>query len=614
MSLLEITTPALRKKQRLAVGIDLGTTHSLVACDMAGEVRVLADEQGEQLLPSVVHYQADGKILIGNSAKSYFANDPHNTIVSVKRLMGKNPEDVTLSHMPHPFKLSDSPNALQIDTVAGTRSPVEVSAEILKILLARAHKLDSTIEEAVITVPAYFDEAQRQATKDAARLAGIKVLRLLNEPTAAAIAYGLDQGKQGYCLVYDMGGGTFDVSLLKLSQGIFEVLATGGDTRLGGDDIDEAIADWLLAQAGLTLADFPAALLAARSAKESLTTNASVKVTLPNGWQGELTRCMLDEWIAPFVARTLVLCQQVLRDADLKKCDIDQVVLVGGSTRMPLLREEVTRFFGQNPLTGIDPDRVVAVGAAIQASLLVGNRRDNSLLLLDVVPLSLGIEMMGGVVEKIVLRNTPIPVQATQLFTTYQDGQTGLSLHVVQGERELAQDCRSLAKFELTGLPSMPAGKARIEVIFRVDADGLLQVEAKEQSTGQISQIMVKPSYGLTEDMVNGMIETAIGSIDEDKQARKAQEKINEAQVVLLNLDKALEQDASLLPAKSYDALLNHIARLEQAIQARQREQIQHVLKDMEPLLQLFAELRLNAALRQVVAGKRVNELDTLLS
>ncbi len=612
MPFLEITTPALPRKQRLAVGIDLGTTHSLVACDMAGEVRVLADEQGRQLLPSIVHYQADGKTLIGDTAKAYFAQDPHNTIVSVKRLMGKNPDDILQSHLP--FKLADAGTSLQIDTVTGPRSPVEVSAEILKVLLARANVLDETIDEAVITVPAYFDEAQRQATKDAARLAGIKVLRLLNEPTAAAIAYGLDQGKQGYCLVYDMGGGTFDVSLLKLSQGVFEVLATGGDTLLGGDDIDNAIAKWLLSQAALSQADFPAALLAARSAKESLTTQESIVITLANGWQGELTRSLLNEWIAPLIARTLVLCQQVLRDADLKKCDIDQIVLVGGSTRLPLLREEVTRFFGKAPLTEIDPDRVVAVGAAIQASLLVGNRRDNSLLLLDVVPLSLGIEMMGGVVEKIVLRNTPIPVQATQLFTTYQDGQTGLSLHVVQGERELAKDCRSLAKFELTGLPSMPAGKARIEVIFRVDADGLLQVEAQEQSTGQMSQITVKPSYGLTEDMVNQMIETAIGSIDEDKQARKMQEKINEAQVILLNLDKALQQDAALLPAKSYDSLLKHIDRLKQAIDAKQREAIQHILKDMEPLLQLFAELRLNAALRQVVAGKRVNELDTLLS
>lgn len=612
MPFLEITMPALPRKQRLAVGIDLGTTHSLVACDMAGEVRVLADEQDAQLLPSIVHYQADGKTVTGEAAKASFAQDPHNTIVSVKRLMGKNPEDITQSHLP--FKLVDACASLQIDTIVGARSPVEVSAEILKVLLARAKVLDETIDEAVITVPAYFDEAQRQATKDAARLAGINVLRLLNEPTAAAIAYGLDQGKQGYCLVYDMGGGTFDVSLLKLSQGVFEVLATSGDTLLGGDDIDEAIAKWLLNQAALGQKDFPAALLAARHAKESLTTQESVVITLANGWQGELTRSLLNEWIAPLVARTLVLCQQVLRDADLKKCDIDQVVLVGGSTRMPLLREEVTSFFGKTPLTEIDPDRVVAVGAAIQASLLVGNRRDNSLLLLDVVPLSLGIEMMGGVVEKIVLRNTPIPVQATQLFTTYQDGQTGLSLHVVQGERELAKDCRSLAKFELTGLPAMPAGKARIEVIFRVDADGLLQVEAQEQSTGQMSQITVKPSYGLTEDMVNQMIETAIGSIDEDKQARKMQEKINEAQVILLNLDKALEQDAALLPAKSYDSLLKQIDRLKQAIDAKQREAIQHILKDMEPLLQLFAELRLNAALRQVVAGKRVNELDTLLS
>ncbi|HRE30865.1 MAG TPA: Hsp70 family protein, partial [Candidatus Berkiella sp.] len=404
--------------------------------------QILKSETAEELLPSVVHYQQDGQRLVGTAAKSLFAQDPHNTIVSVKRLMGRNREDIQASGISLPLKWVDS-QVLQIDTVAGALSPVEISADILKSLIARAKKVDKKIDEAVITVPAYFDEAQRQATKDAARLAGIKVLRLLNEPTAAAIAYGLDQGAQGYCLVYDMGGGTFDVSLLKLSQGVFEVLATGGDTHLGGDDIDSEIAKWMLAQAQLSIDAYPLALVAARKAKEQLTTESAVKVGLAN-WQGELSRTLLNEWIAPLIERTLMLCQQVLKDASLKISDINQVVLVGGSTRMPLLREKITTFFAKTPLTNIDPDRVVAIGAAIQASQLAGNRRDNSVLLLDVVPLSLGIEMMGGVVEKIVLRNTPIPAQAMQLFTTYQDNQTGLSLHVVQGERELADDCSSL--------------------------------------------------------------------------------------------------------------------------------------------------------------------------
>ncbi len=612
MSFLEITTPQTLAPRK-ALGIDLGTTHSLVACDINGEIQILGDDQGEALVPSAVHYSED-TILVGKAAKALFASSPQNTILSIKRLMGKNADDIQATDQLLPYEFVKSTPFLQLQTAMGHFSPVEISADILKALLQRAQALDATIHEAVITVPAYFDEAQRQATKDAARLAGITLLRLLNEPTAAAIAYGLDQGTQGYCLVYDLGGGTFDVSLLKLSKGVFEVLATGGDTQLGGDDIDQLIAKWIMIQARVAETYYPEALTVARVAKEALSQQDTILVSLSNGWSQELSNTLLATWTLPLIERTLTICEQVLKDAKLTQAELDHVVLVGGATRMPLLRTHVTAFFDKEPLCNIDPDKVVAMGAAMQASLLVGNRRDSSMLLLDVIPLSLGIEMMGGVVEKLLLRNTAIPAQAKQLFTTYQDGQTGLSLHVVQGERDLAKDCRSLANFDLTGIPPMPAGKARIEVVFRVDADGLLQVEAKELSTGQMSQIEIKPSYGLTESLVNTMIETAIGSIEEDKLARKCQEKINEAQLVLVNLEKALQQDAGLLPVNSHQTLLKHIEALQLAIKARDRELIQKVLKEMEPSLQTFAELRLNAALRQVVAGKRVSELDTLLS
>jgi len=612
MSFLEITTPAIATPRK-AVGIDLGTTHSLIACEVNGEIVIVGDAQGEALVPSVVHYSHD-TIVVGKVAKKLFASDPQNTILSIKRLMGKNAGDIQPTDQLLTYDFVTSSPFLQLKTAMGDFSPVEISADILKALLQRAHTLDETIHEAVITVPAYFDEAQRQATKDAARLAGITLLRLLNEPTAAAIAYGLDQGTQGYCLVFDLGGGTFDVSLLKLSKGVFEVLATGGDTHLGGDDIDQLIASWIMVESSAANTYYPEALTHARIAKEALSRQDAVMVSLSNGWNQELCNSQLAKWTLPLIERTLVICEQVLKDAELTQASLDHVVLVGGATRMPLLREQVTAFFSKELLCNIDPDKVVAMGAAMQASLLAGNRRDSSTLLLDVIPLSLGIEMMGGVVEKVLLRNTPIPAQAKQMFTTYQDNQTGLSLHVVQGERDLAQDCRSLANFDLTGIPPMPAGKARIEVICRVDADGLLQVEAKELSTGQTSQIAIKPSYGLTESMVNQMIETAIGSIDQDKQARKCQEKINEAQLILLNLEKALQQDAGLLSVNTYQSILKQIEALRLAIKARDREALQKIIKDMQPALQTFAELRLNAALHQVVTGKRVTELDKLLS
>ncbi|MGE3320224.1 MAG: Fe-S protein assembly chaperone HscA [Candidatus Berkiella sp.] len=609
MSFLEITTPE-KAKPRLAVGIDLGTTHSLIACDINGQVQIFGEAEGQALVPSAVHYSSVA-VQVGSDAKALYASDPQNTLLSIKRLMGKNRSDLQ-AWAALPYQFADSP-FLQIKTAMGDFSPVEVSADILKALLKRAQAFDGTIEEAVITVPAYFDEAGRQATKDAARLAGIRLLRLLNEPTAAAIAYGLDQGTQGYCLVYDFGGGTFDVSLLKLTKGVFEVLATGGDTHLGGDDIDQLIAHWIIEQAKVPASFFPEALTVARVTKEALSTKESIQVALSTGWVNTLTRVQVEEWIAPLLERTLAICGQVLKDAKLQVNEIDHVVLVGGATRMPLLQRRVGDFFGKEPLCSIDPDKVVAMGAAMQASLLAGNRRDSSMLLLDVIPLSLGIEMMGGVVEKLLWRNTPVPALAKQIFTTYQDNQTGLSLHVVQGERDLAQDCRSLATFDIS-LPPMPKGKARVEVVLRVDADGLLQVEATELSSGTQRQITIKPSYGLTQEMVSSMIETAIDAIDEDKQARKCQEKINEATLLMIDLEKALAQDSGLLSVNTHQNLLKHIEALRLAMSARNSEAIKKALKDMQPSLQTFAELRLNAALKQVVSGKRVNELDTLLS
>lgn len=618
MALLQIAEPGQSPKpheRRLAVGIDLGTTNSLVAAVRSGVAEPLPDAQGRLILPSAVRYHAE-RAEVGESARAAAAKDPFNTIISVKRLMGRGLEDVKQlgEQLPYRFRQGESHMPF-IETVQGLKSPVEVSADILRELRQRAETtLGGELVGAVITVPAYFDDAQRQATKDAARLAGLNVLRLLNEPTAAAVAYGLDKGAEGLVAIYDLGGGTFDISILRLTRGVFEVLATGGDTALGGDDFDHAIAGWVIEQAGLSADLDPGSqrqlLQIACAAKERLTDEASVRVTYGD-WSGELSRATLDELIEPFVARSLKSCRRAVRDSGVDLEEIRSVVMVGGSTRVPRVRTAVGELFGCEPLTDIDPDQVVAIGAAIQADALAGNKRGEELLLLDVIPLSLGLETMGGLMEKVIPRNTTIPVARAQEFTTYKDGQTAMMIHVLQGERELVKDCRSLARFELRGIPPMVAGAAKIRVTFQVDADGLLGVSARELSSGVEASIQVKPSYGLTDGEIARMLKDSFDYAGDDKAARALREQQVEAQRLLEAVQSALDVDGErLLDEEERLAIAAQMDTLRELAGGSDTAAIENQIKRLSQVTDAFAARRMDATVKAALSGRRLNEIE----
>jgi molecular chaperone HscA len=623
MALLQIAEPGQSTaphQHRLAAGIDLGTTNSLVASVRSGEPVTLPDAEGRHLLPSVVRYLPDG-VLVGYEAKAAATQDPLNTIASVKRLMGRGLNDVKGlgTQLPYQFVEGDS-GVPRIRTQAGDLSPVEVSAEILRTLARRAEaSLGGELEGVVITVPAYFDDAQRQATKDAARLAGLKVLRLLNEPTAAAVAYGLDRSADGVHAVYDFGGGTFDISILRLNKGVFEVLATGGDSALGGDDLDRAVASWMMQQAGIN--DDAGHHMMRRlmrdacAAKEALTEaeRVALKVELEDGshWEGQLDRDTFNALADPLIRKTLAPCRRALRDSGLTVDEIEDVVMVGGSTRVPRVRELVGEFFGTRPLVDIDPDRVVAIGAAIQANILVGNKSGDEMLLLDVIPLSLGIETMGGLVEKIIPRNTTIPVARAQEFTTFKDGQTAIAVHVLQGERELVSDCRSLARFELRGVPPMVAGAARIRVTFEVDADGLLHVSAAEQSTGVQASVQVKPSYGLTDREIEAMLKDSMAHAQEDLQARRLREQQVEAKRVIEALEAALASDGErLLSADERRGIDVALQRLRESSEGSDHKGIEKAIEELEQACGFYVERRMNAGIREAMAGRRLEDFE----
>ena len=619
MALLQISEPGQSPdphQRRLVVGIDLGTTHSLVASVRSGVAECLPDEQGRMLLPSVVRYLEQGRREIGFQAQAAQADDPQNTVVSVKRFMGRSLADVK-GHDKLPYRFVDQPGMLSITTREGDKSPVEVSAEILASLRQRAEdSLGDELFGAVITVPAYFDDAQRQATKDAAEMAGLHVLRLISEPTAAAVAYGLEHGSEGLYAVYDLGGGTFDISLLRLSRGVFEVVATGGDAALGGDDIDATVAAWALSQLDVDASsahDKRAALTAARAVKEALSkvSSANFDVALTAGPRSvAISRMQLETLAQPLIAKTLAAVRKVLRDAHVQREDVQGVVMVGGSTRMPLVRTSVGELFGSEPLTNVNPDEVVAIGAAIQADALAGNQRGgDGLLLLDVIALSLGLETMGGLVERVIERNTTIPVAKAQEFTTYQDGQTAMAIHVVQGERELVSECRSLARFELRGFPPMVAGAARIRVSFQVDADGLLSVSALETGSGVEASVVVKPSYGLTDDQIAQMLKDGFAHAEGDMAARSLREARVDAERLVLATRSAISSDANLLDDSERQAIEALLKAASQAATDDDAHAIEAAVEALTAGTEDFAARRMNQGIRQALAGRRIEDV-----
>ena len=622
MALLQISEPGESPdphQRRIAVGIDLGTTHSLVAAVRSGVAQCLPDAHGRAIMPSAVRYVVDGaggaRSIVGADALADAAVDPRNTIVSVKRFMGRSLADVA-GRGKLPYDFVDAPGMLKLRTVAGLKSPVEVSAEILATLRQRAEdSFDDAVFGAVITVPAYFDDAQRQATKDAAQLAGLNVLRLINEPTAAAVAYGLEHGAEGLYAVYDLGGGTFDISLLRLSSGVFEVVATGGDSALGGDDFDHLLAEWALAEAGVQAVspqDKRAVLVAARAAKEKLSSADHATFACPLAGGEIALRVEREQFVAmsrDLVGRTLAAVRKVLRDAHAERDDVKGVVMVGGSTRMPMVQAAVGEFFGQTPLTDLNPDEVVALGAALQANQLAGNAGADQILLLDVIPLSLGIETMGGLVERIIPRNSAIPCARAQDFTTFKDGQTALALHVVQGERELVADCRSLARFELRGIPPMVAGAARIRVAFEVDADGLLSVKAREETSGVEASIAVKPSYGLADDDIARMLQEGFRSADADMAARSLRQSQVEAGRLLLGTQSALDADGDLLSAEERAAIAALMARVRELAVGADHRAIDDAVEALAQGTEHFAAERMNRGIRVALAGRSIDDV-----
>lgn len=620
MALLQIAEPGQSTnphEHKFAVGIDLGTTNSLVASVRSGQADVLPDAEGRASLPSVVQYKDNGEVEVGHQAKLDAASDPENSIVSVKRFLGRTLADINQTYGNLPYQFVEKEHTVNLATCQGEKNPIQVSADILAQLRIRAEQtLGDELSGAVITVPAHFDDAQRQGTKDAAQLAGLKVLRLINEPTAAAVAYGLDSGKEGTIAVYDLGGGTFDISILRLNKGVFEVLSTGGDTALGGDDFDSKIAQLILEQAGFAaelsaqglrkLADL------SRRIKEQLTEQDAVEYEVELDGQklaGEITVAQFNETIADLVKNTLRSCRRALKDADVEKEQVLEVVMVGGSTRVPLVREQVEKFFGKQPLTSIDPDQVVAIGASIQADVLVGNKPDSDMLLLDVTPLSLGLETMGGLVEKVIPRNTTIPVARAQEFTTYKDGQTMMAIHVLQGERELVDDCRSLARFVLKGIPPLTAGIAVIRVTFNIDADGLLSVTALEKSTGVESSIQVKPSYGLEQNEIADMIKASMTNAKEDMQARMLREQQIDAIRMVEALELAMTESAAILLAEEKQAIAAVMNELAEATKGTDGQLIKDLIKKLDDTSQPFAARRMENSIKTALTGNSVDQV-----